>query len=229
MTFGPGDIFVFAPQVMHTFVNTEFTDPEKNKTVVYVIHFSSSCVEAHWMSIPELKSWRPFWEGTKLTIKTKSKEAITYITRLYYEKEENEVQRLVRFILLIDTLSNASFHTVNASEDKYPMMAHKNNMELIRQFLIDNYQKDIKLHTLANMSHLTKASFCRKFKMHFLKSYKEMLNEIWIEHAKNLLLRKELNISDIGFRVGYGSTSYFCEVFKKINGCSPKQHLSSLK
>ena len=39
-----------------------------------------------------------------------------------------------------------------------------------------------------------------------------------MEKAKQLLLQTNLRISEIGQRVGYPNTSYFCQQFKKFFG-----------
>ena len=52
-------------------------------------------------------------------------------------------------------------------------------------------------------------------------SYKTILTQLRIQHAKTLLENDTLPISEIGRQVGYGSASYFIKVFKSSVGMPP--------
>jgi two-component system response regulator YesN len=52
-----------------------------------------------------------------------------------------------------------------------------------------------------------------------------------IEKAQQYLMDTSLRIYEISDKIGYSSPEYFCRVFKKITGMSPRQYreLSKLK
>lgn len=54
-------------------------------------------------------------------------------------------------------------------------------------------------------------------------SFRQYLNHIRIEKAKILLQQKELSISAIAFKVGYGNIQHFNRIFKEHTGHSPGQ------
>ena len=76
------------------------------------------------------------------------------------------------------------------------------------------------------------AAMCRMSKFHFLRVFRsvtgispvEYRNRIRIEHAKELLLESALSVSEIGTAVGYASSSYFSDAFKKAVGMSPGRY-----
>lgn len=55
------------------------------------------------------------------------------------------------------------------------------------------------------------------------------MNRLRIEKAKNLLKETGLKISEISSRVGYSQTSYFGSIFRKFEGCTPKEYRFKIK
>jgi two-component system response regulator YesN len=55
-------------------------------------------------------------------------------------------------------------------------------------------------------------------------SFSEYLNKVRIEKAKELLKDPKFNITEVAFEVGYEDSQYFCRIFKKSEGISPRQY-----
>jgi AraC-like DNA-binding protein len=50
----------------------------------------------------------------------------------------------------------------------------------------------------------------------------EYLNNVRINKSKDLLMKNpDLRIKDVSVRSGYDSTSYFCSIFRRMEGMSP--------
>ena len=45
-----------------------------------------------------------------------------------------------------------------------------------------------------------------------------------IRRAKELMSEKNSSLTDIAFRVGYDDYNYFNRVFRKFEGCSPRDY-----
>ncbi len=56
------------------------------------------------------------------------------------------------------------------------------------------------------------------------KSFSDVLNEIRIENAKELMEDSSLHIADISDRVGFADTAHFSRVFKKYTGISAGEY-----
>ena len=56
------------------------------------------------------------------------------------------------------------------------------------------------------------------------KSFSDLLNEIRIENAKELMEDSSLHIADISERVGFADTAHFSRVFKKYTGMSANEY-----
>ncbi len=77
---------------------------------------------------------------------------------------------------------------------------------------------------LARFCNLRPLQFSRQFKKAFGVSFQEMLQQLRIREATRLLENPELQILDIALTVGYRDHSYFCRVFKKYLGVTPKTY-----
>lgn len=64
--------------------------------------------------------------------------------------------------------------------------------------------------------------FCHNFKLAYGLSYTAYLESLRLHEAERLLLTTDKGITDIALAVGFGTTSYFIERFKKKYGIPPK-------
>ncbi|GAA0790904.1 helix-turn-helix transcriptional regulator [Marinobacterium sediminicola] len=82
---------------------------------------------------------------------------------------------------------------------------------------------------LAQFCNLRPLQFSRQFKKAFGVSFQEMLQQLRIQEATRLLENPDLQILDIALTVGYRDHSYFCRVFKKYLGVTPKTYQEQLQ
>lgn len=68
---------------------------------------------------------------------------------------------------------------------------------------------------------MTPSAFCRFFKKRTGKTFSQALNEIRIGHACKLFIGQGLPVSEVCYRSGYNSLSYFNRKFKAITNHSP--------
>ncbi|MBV0933498.1 helix-turn-helix transcriptional regulator [Marinobacterium weihaiense] len=77
---------------------------------------------------------------------------------------------------------------------------------------------------LAGFCNLRPLQFSRQFKKAYGVTFQEMLQQLRIQEATRLLANPELQILDVALTVGYRDHSYFCRVFKKYLGVTPKTY-----
>ena len=66
------------------------------------------------------------------------------------------------------------------------------------------------------------------FSQNMQKTFTEYISEKRMEKAKKLLKSTELPTSEIAAQVGYKDPHYFSFVFKKTQGCSPREYRSGI-
>jgi YesN/AraC family two-component response regulator len=153
-----------------------------------------------------------------------TKHAITYGSFDYILKPINPME-------LNETLEravkkwNAQNNTVPADEFSH----EKNTVQMIEEFLRDNYQKDIKLQEIADRFFLSREYISRRFKQETQETLTDYLMKIRVEKAKELLGNPTIKIYQVAEAVGYQNDKYFIKVFKKMEGITPKEYRNIIK
>lgn len=94
-------------------------------------------------------------------------------------------------------------------------------MKQILSYLHENYREKISLNELAPVANLSVSECCRFFKRIANCTIIEYLTDYRLKHSLELLQFSNMTISEIAYEVGFSSTSYFVERFKKHIGMPP--------
>jgi len=89
------------------------------------------------------------------------------------------------------------------------------------KYIKNNLYKKIDIKTLSNKACMSKSTFFRQFKFHFGMTPIAYIHSERIREAQKLLKNSDKSISEIGYKLGYNSPSYFALQFEKIVGNSP--------
>lgn len=124
-----------------------------------------------------------------------------------------------QFIYIEDynILASPAFMEEFASNEKTPM--HK-----VHQYIMQNFQHQIHLDELLDISNMSYSSFCASFKTTFRMTFKEYLLDLRVGYACKLLTESTQIISEIAFICGFENISNFNRQFKKIKGITPSQY-----
>jgi len=96
-------------------------------------------------------------------------------------------------------------------------------------FINKNYANPLTLDEVAEKSRLSKYYFCRVFKAKTGCTFKNFLNMKRIDAAKNLMKKKDMNVTEVCYAVGFNELSHFSRVFKKTVGILPSSYRKKLK
>lgn len=121
----------------------------------------------------------------------------------------------------IDNIINILMEAANNFNDDENSIKE---IELVKKYIYNNYDKDLSLKELADYVYLTPNYLCYIFKREtgfginkFIKSYR-------MEKAKYLLESTNMKILNISNSVGYTNVSYFCHSFHSHYGISPEKY-----
>jgi AraC-like DNA-binding protein len=96
------------------------------------------------------------------------------------------------------------------------------------QFIETNYSREIRIADIAKYVGLNKNYFSSFFKESLKISPQEYLIRYRINKACELMRNEALSISDVSRSVGYNDPLGFSKIFRKVQGCSPRQYRQEL-
>lgn len=99
--------------------------------------------------------------------------------------------------------------------------------ELIR-WTHENYARRITIEEVANMTGYSKYHFCSRFKSLTGMTYLNYLNSVRVSHAC-LMLRNGDAVQTVCRACGFENTSYFIQIFKRIQHVTPYQYATQQK
>jgi AraC-like DNA-binding protein/ligand-binding sensor protein len=149
------------------------------------------------------------------------------LKRAYFEtkvlppkQHEGVVKLLSIFAQHISMVSNQIL--VQRENTELPAITHA------RQFIQENQAEDLSLGMVAKAVNMSTFYFCKMFKKATGLNFTNYVSRVRVEKARNLLLNRNLRISEIAYDIGFQSLTHFNRVFKKITGQSPTEYRSQL-
>lgn len=95
------------------------------------------------------------------------------------------------------------------------------------EFVLDNIENEqLSVNDLAKHLNVSRFTLIRKFKSVNNSTPNYFIQKIRLEKAKELIKNKVANVTEIAFKVGFSSTTYFSYSFKKEFGLSPKDYFN---
>lgn len=123
---------------------------------------------------------------------------------------------IIIYEILMDLLKFAS-----RSSDESIQEQHQ-RLRPVFEYITQHYPRVITLEDLAGIIHVTPEHFCLLFKKTMKMRPFEYLNNVRINKSKDMIVKdSSMRIGEIAAAVGYDNTSYFCSMFKKMEGMSP--------
>ncbi len=117
----------------------------------------------------------------------------------------------------------------NLEENKYrnDSNSSSNRVKLMIQYIRAHYMEEIRLEDIAVSANISKNTAMRYFGANIGISPVDYLIRYRIGISCKLLKETSDKISNIADCVGYENTSYFCRLFRKYVGVSPKEYRES--
>jgi AraC-like DNA-binding protein len=93
----------------------------------------------------------------------------------------------------------------------------------------ENFNEKLNIKELATSVEMSESSLYNHFKIITTMSPIQFQKNLRLEEAKQLLIFKDIEISEVAYQVGYESPSQFSREFSRMFGMSPKAFVSNLK
>ena len=143
-----------------------------------------------------------------------STQLIKEITNLLNALNLNEIKKItIDFILLLKKDTEKSFF------GEYDLIINS-----IYDYVESNINLDLSLTKIADNVHFNSSYLSRLFKKTTGKTISEHVWEIKLIKAKELMLKDDINISQISESLGFESRAYFTRFFKRMTGKTPVEY-----
>jgi len=198
-----GDVFLMTPQDLH-----EYSDGKDS--AIYKLQFNGDAIPDELrMKIINMKS-RHLHPSDEVIAET-----VTLLSAMQGEAVRRSAvisARLLECVLLLVTEGCAEDGQRRTGEG---------DMQRALFYIHEHFKDSPTLSEVAALIPLDPRYFCRRFKEHTGKTYKEYLTGLKLRYARRLLLATDLSVLSIAESAGFGTQSHFNKEFKREFGVSP--------
>lgn len=152
-----------------------------------------------------------------------------------YNEKESEGTSIKEYIMCIREMEVAKIYILNFFYDIFDEIKvlrdsrSERMIEFVKEYIRENYNKDISLTEVASKVYLNPNYFSDLFKRKVGKNFLDYLLELRIEISKELLKKPGIKIYEVANEVGYKEHASFNRAFKRIVGISPKEYMTLVK
>ena len=188
----------------------------------YVLNFS----QEHYDSFVTMAGWDAcsvFSDGACLQL---SPDAVGKV-RKAFEKMRQEMDQPDKWSqAAVNQLFNEIMLTcLRQGIPKQPCQEETaDKMQQVAKYISEHYHEWITLADAAELVHMEKTYFCKRFKGLIGCGFLEFLTRTRLRAAKELLITTELSIGEVSDACGFSGSNYFGDVFLRYEGISPTQY-----
>lgn len=91
-------------------------------------------------------------------------------------------------------------------------------------YLWEHYDQELSLTEVAAKFYMNKSYLCQLFSRHCDTSFGNLLNDIRIYKAKQLLRDADASVQSVARQVGYATPGYFAKQFRRLTGFTPSEY-----
>ncbi|HEU0251952.1 MAG TPA: AraC family transcriptional regulator, partial [Pyrinomonadaceae bacterium] len=99
-----------------------------------------------------------------------------------------------------------------------------NKLRQVKEFVDENYSRDLKLAEMAQVAGMSSFHFAREFKRTTGTTPHQYLMKLRVEQAKALLAKKDLPLIEVGLQSGFSHQSHFTRLFRRFTGTTPHSY-----
>jgi len=232
-TMNPGDMVIFHPKQIHSFLDYPVKEEHPNNPFFYGIKFDDMILSNTTPGSPKLPKL--------LDTANKAESAPNLITahdlrfnpvKLFFENclWETENKEFGYDIKVASTISLIITELIRiwlrhgfkfSSKTTFDQFSSKDFSVL--EYIDAHSSENINIEDLASKCGMCYSNFAKQFKAQYGKTCKEYIEFIRICKADTLLLYTDKTLDYISQETGFTDASHFIRTYKKIRGLTPKQ------
>ncbi|MCH5184841.1 MAG: helix-turn-helix domain-containing protein [Oscillospiraceae bacterium] len=163
---------------------------------------------------------------------TRKNEIVNVLESILHERDrELEWRDIMSRLLIMELFVFVSRYLKHEREEsiKKRSLKMKELLEMAKEYMDNNYKREIALADVAKYVYLSESYFAHAFKEEFGISPKRYLLNIRVEASKHLLADTDMKISDIALSVGFSSQQRYNDIFRKFENITPLKYRKTEK
>jgi AraC-like DNA-binding protein len=226
--FNIGDTVFLAPNMPHLWRSDReyFEKDSQLMTEGIVVYFKEDFLGSEFFEKSEMYDIKTLLKKSERGLDLTGQLKEELVNDLKNLPVVNGFQGIIKILSILDKLSKSTDYQYIASTSysNTHKISETERMRLVHEYVLKHFKENINLSTVASLSNMTDAAFCRYFKSRTNKTFSDFVKEIRIGNACKMLQDENKSISQTCYESGYNTVSNFNNQFKSLKGVSPKQY-----
>jgi AraC-like DNA-binding protein len=204
--------------------------PDNFRERAFVIQFLDDFLGERFFEVPENAALKKFLAGSARGCEFYGSAKQKIVSILLRMMDGNDTELLFGLLSIFEVFATTSefrYLSSPASVESF-MLKENESMHKALQYIMQNFQKDIQVKDLLEVTNMSYGTFYNYFKRTYKMPFKEYLLDIRIHYACKLLKDQSLNISEIAYSCGFENLSNFNRQFKRIKNMTPSNYHEQL-
>ena len=149
------------------------------------------------------------------------KDILQNLEEIYKEYTKRSIGFELQILTLLFSIWNMMVRNYFVSFSNDNVIYNTSRIKTIINYVHNHYSEKINLDDISSQVNLSKGACCREFKKYMNCSIFEYITNYRLVESEKLLITTNESITDIAYKCGFASASYFIEKFKLQTGMSP--------
>ncbi len=226
--FEEGDTVFLGPNMPHLWRSDRnyFEKESQLQTEGIVVYFKEDFLGNDFFEKPEMFDIKSFLKNSERGLDitgTLGAEMVNDLKELLGLTGFEGISKLLNILHKL-SVTNDYQYISSSNYTNTHKISETERMRIVHEYVLKHFKENINLSTVANLSNMTEAAFCRYFKSRTNKTFSDFVKEIRIGNACKMLQNEQKSISQICYESGYNTLSNFNNQFKSLKGVSPLQY-----
>ena len=226
--FEEGDTVFLGPNMPHLWRSDRnyFEKESQLQTEGIVVYFKEDFLGNDFFEKPEMFDIKSFLKNSERGLDltgTLGAEMVRDLNELLGLTGFEGISKLLNILHKLSVTND--YHYISSTNyTNTHKISETERMRIVHEYVLKHFKENINLSTVASLSNMTEAAFCRYFKSRTNKTFSDFVKEIRIGNACKILQDENKSISQTCYESGYNTVSNFNNQFKSLKGVSPLQY-----
>ncbi len=231
--FEKGDLVFVGANLPHVWYNDDRYHQGDTRLLArsVVVYFLQDIFGEKFFGLEETKSLAELFHRARRGMKFTGKANKLVTAEMLRLPRKTGMDRIISLLQILQALSDTKEYQYLASIGYTNAFNEKDNHKIdeVFKFVISNYNREISLQEVADITNFTPQSFCRFFKNRTKKSFIQFVNEVRVGQVCKRLSEEDWSIAETAYACGFQNLSNFNRFFREMTGKTPKEYRNAVQ